>query len=183
MARFKFGIGEFFESLTKGELDDSLSAYRKQAEEQQRQAARGRKYARLNPPVMGVASGGVLQIGGDFTNAGPQGTLIAAPQPRAGYAWAMRRMAVSGLTIGTTPDIVNLHRKTPNVNSLPSGTSSGVWQFNGNNYAYTFSFGEMVFLEGETPVLTSVGTFAATGTVTLSADYLEVPEEYLYKVD
>jgi hypothetical protein len=40
-----------------------------------------------------------------------------------------------------------------------------------------------VFLEGETPVLVSVGAFAATGTVTLSADYLEVPEEYLYKVD
>jgi hypothetical protein len=182
VARYKFGIGEFFESLTKGELDDSLSAYRKQAEEQQRQAARGRKYARLNPPIMGVASGGVLQIGGDFQNAGPAGTLVSSPQPRAGYAWAMRRMSVSGLTVGSTPDIVNLHRKTPNLTNIPT-TSSGIWQFNGNNYAYTFSFGEMVFLEGETPVLVSVGTFAATGTVTLSADYLEVPEEYLYKVD
>jgi hypothetical protein len=182
MPKYKFGIGEWFESLSKSELDESLNAYRKQAEANQLAAARGRKYARLNPPVMGIASGGVLQIGGDFTNAGPAGTLIAAPQPRAGYAWAMRRMSVSGLTVGTTPDIVNLHRKTPNVNAIPA-TSSGVWQFNGNNYAYTFSFGEMVFLEGETPVLVSVGTFAATATVTLAADYLEVPEEYLYKVD
>jgi hypothetical protein len=94
----------------------------------------------------------------------------------------MRRMSVSGLTVGTTPDIVNLHRVTPNVTAIPA-TSSGIWQFNGNNYSYTFSFGELVFLEGETPVLVSVGTFAATGRVALSCDYLEVPEEYLYKVD
>jgi hypothetical protein len=182
MARWKFGIGEWFETLTKGELDESLASYRKQAEEMQRQAARGRKYARLTPPVTGQASGGVLQMGGDFPNAGPAGTIVAAPQPRAGYAWAMRRMSVSGLTAGSTPDIVNLHRQTPNINALPT-TSSGIWQFNGNNFAYTFSFGELVFLEGETPVLTSVGTFAATGRISLSADFLEVPQELLYKVD
>ena len=75
---------------------------------------------------------------------------------------------------------MNLHRKTPNLNSLPV-TSSGVWQFNGNNYAYTFSHHQMVFLEGETPVLTSVGTFAATGTITLEMDFDEVPELELYR--
>jgi hypothetical protein len=178
VARFKFGIGEFFESLTKGELDDSLSAYRKQAEAEERARARGWRYGRLNPPVRGVAVNGVLQMGGDFPNAGAAGVLVQPPQPRAGYAWAAQRMSVSGLTVGTTPDIVNLHRKTTqNV----SATSSGQWQFNGNNYAYTFSHNQFVFLEGETPVLVSVGTFAATGTITFDMDFIEVPELELHK--
>jgi hypothetical protein len=181
VARFKFGIGEWFDTLTKGELDESLSSFRALAEAQQKAAARGRKYARM--VITGQAAAGVLQMGGDFPNAGPAGTLTAAPQPRAGYAWAMRRMSVAGLTVGATPDIVNLHRQTPNITAIPATTSSGVWQFNGNNFAYTFSFGEMVFLEGETPVLVSAGTFAATGRIALGCDYLEIPQELLYKVD
>ena len=180
MAKWKFGIGEFFETLTKGELDDSLAAYRKAADAGQRAEAHAIKYGRLNPPVRGQAAAGVLQMGGDFPNSGAAGTIVAAPQPKAGYAWVARRISVSGLTAGSTPDIVNLHRKTPNLNSLPV-TSSGVWQFNGNNYAYTFSHHQMVFLEGETPVLTSVGTFAATGTITLEMDFDEVPELELYR--
>jgi hypothetical protein len=176
--RWKFGIGEVFETLTKNELDESLSAYRKEAEAAQLAAARGWKYARLNPQIKGVASGGVLQMGGDFPNSGAGGVLTASPQPRAGYAWAVERASVSGLTIGTTPDIVNLYRKGHA--TIPT-TSSGQWQFNGNNYAYTFSHNQLVFLEGETPVIVSVGTFAATGTITFEMDYIEVPEVELHK--
>ena len=176
MAKFKFGIGEIFEALTKNELDDSLTSYRRQATADQLEAARGRKYMRVT--VTGQAAGGVLQMGGDFPNAGPAGTIGPAPQPRAGYAWAIRRMSVSGLTVGTTPDIVNLHRISP---GTVATTSSGIWQFNGNNYAYTFSHEQLVFLEGETPVLVSVGTFAATGRIALSADYVEVPQVELVK--
>jgi hypothetical protein len=172
--RFKFGIGEFFETINKGEMKDALreSHAERQAEADQRAAAHGRKYMRLNPPISGAAVAGVLQIGGDFANAGAAGTLVQAPQPRAGYAWAMRRMAVLGLTSGATPDVVNLLRRT---GGLP------VWQFNGNNFAYTFSHEQIVFLEGETPVLVSAGTFTATGTVTLHADFIEVPAPELFK--
>ena len=176
MAKFEFGIGKIFESLTKNELDDSLSAFRRQATDDQLAAARGRKYMRTT--ITGQAAGGVLQMGGDFPNAGPAGTIGPSPQPRAGYAWAMRRMSVSGLTVGSTPDVVNLHRVTP---GTVAATSSGIWQFNGNNYAYTFSHEQLVFLEGETPVLVSVGTFAATGRIALSADFIEVPQVELVK--
>jgi hypothetical protein len=180
MARWRFAVGEFFETLTKPEMADALSEHRAaaRAEAEQLAAAHARKYMRLNPAVKGIAINGVLQMGGDFPNSGAAGVLVAAPQPRAGYAWAARRCSVSGLTAGTTPDIVNLHRKT--TNSTPI-TSSGQWQFNGNNYAYTFSHEQLVFLEGETPVLVSVGTFAATGTITFDMDYIEVPEVELYR--
>jgi hypothetical protein len=173
VARWKFGIGEFFETLTKGELDSSLEDYRARARAFELEKARGRKYMRLNPPVTGIAVAGVLQMGGDFPNTGPGSVLNQPPQPRAGYAWAMRRMSVDGLTAGTTPDTVNLYRRT--------GTRKA-WQFNGNNFAYTFSHEQVVFLEGETPVLISVGSFAATGVITFDADFIEVPQIELVKV-
>jgi hypothetical protein len=173
VARWTFKLGEFFETLTKGELDDSLAGYRAAARAEELEKARGRKYMRLNPPVTGIAVASVLQIGGDFPNTGPGGTLTQPPQPRAGYAWAMRRMSVTGLTAGTTPDIVNLLRRTG---------GKPCWQFNGNNFGYTFSHEQIVFLEGETPVLVSVGTFAATGMITLDADFVEVPQPELVKV-
>lgn len=174
MARFKFGMGEFFETLTKPEMKEALheTYVEQQAEAAQRAAARGWKYMRLNPPVTGVAAGGVLQIGGDFPNTGPGATLVAPPQPRAGYCWSMRRMSVFGLTNGTTPDIVNLYRRA---GSRPA------WQFNGNNFAYTFSHEQVIFLEGETPILVSQGTFTATGIITFDADFVELPQPELYK--
>jgi hypothetical protein len=170
MAKFTFKLGEVFESITQPEMKQALDEHL--ADVEQRAIARGKKYGRLNPPVTGQEASGILQMGGDFPNSGPAGGLVQPPQPRAGFAWAMRRMSVTGLTSGTTPDIVNMYRRT--------GTRP-VWQFNGNNFAYTFSFLEMVFLEGETPVLVSVGTFAATGQITLDADFLEVPQVELYK--
>lgn len=192
MARWKFGIGEFFETLTKGELDDSLSAYRKAADAAQREAARGVKYMRLNPPVQGQAVASKLQMGGDFITgpAASGGSSIGgqagapSPQPRAGYCWAVRRAAVQGLTNGVTPDIVNLFRRQSDANSWlagPSSVSGGDWQFTGNNYAYTFAWGQLVFLEGETPILVSQGTFASTQIVTFRMDFEELPQPEIWK--
>jgi hypothetical protein len=85
------------------------------------------------------------------------------------------------LTTGATPDIVNLHRSTPGAQYTGGTLSNGIWQFNGNNFAYTFSFGEMVFLNGDTPVIVSVGAFASTARIVLSADFIETPQELMYK--
>ena len=192
MARFKFGIGEWFDTLTKGELDDSLAEYRKAAEVAQREQARGIKYLRLNPPITGQAVASKLTMGGDFITgtAASGGSSVGGqpgaptPQPRAGYAWAVRRAAVQGLTNGTTPDIVNLFRRQSDANAWlagPSSVSGGDWQFTGNNYAYTFAWGQLVFLEGETPIIVSQGTFAATGPVTFRMDMEEVPQVEIWK--
>lgn len=192
MARWKFGIGEFFETLTKGELDQSLKSYREAANVAQREQARGIKYQRLNPPVTGQASGSVLKMGGDFiTGTAASGGASTggqagapSPQPRAGYCWAVRRAAVQGLTNGTTPDIVNLFRRQSDASAWlagPSSVSGGDWQFTGNNYAYTFAWGQLVFWEGETPIIVSQGTFAATGPVTFRMDMEEVPQVEIWK--
>lgn len=192
MAKWKFGIGEIFDTLTKGELDESLNAYRAQADAAQREAARGVKYMRLNPPVQGQASGSKLAMGGDFIT-GPSasgGSSVGgqpgtpSQQPRSGYCWAVRRIAVQGLTNGTTPDIVNLFRRQSDAiawQAGPSSVSGGDWQFTGNNFAYTFAWGQLVFLEGETPIIVSQGTFAATGIVTLRMDFEELPQPEIWK--
>lgn len=190
--RFKFGIGEFFETLTKGELDDSLAAYRKQANEAERSMARAVKYMRLNPPVTGQAVSNSLKMGGDFITgtaaAGGSSTGgqpgAPTPQPRAGYCWAVRRAAVQGLTSGATPDIVNLFRRQADAGAWlggPSTVSGGDWQFTGNNFAYTFSFGQLVFWEGETPIIVSQGSFAGLGQVTFRMDFEELPQLEIWK--
>lgn len=192
MARWKFGIGELFETLTKEELDDSLGSYAKAAAAAEREAARGFKYMRLNPPVTGQAVASKLTMGGDFITgpAASGGSGIGGQpgvptlQPRAGYCWAVRRAAVQGLTNGTTPDIVNLFRRQADANAWlagPSSVSGGDWQFTGNNFAYSFSFGQLVFWEMETPIIVSQGTFAATGQVTLRMDFVETPQELIFK--
>ena len=192
MARWKFGIGEIFETLTKGELDDSLATYRRAADAAQREQARGIKYMRLNPPVTGQAVSSKLAMGGDFIT-GPAASGgsgiggqpgILSQQPRAGYCWAIRRAAVQGLTNGTTPDIVNLFRRQSDAvawQAGPATVSGGDWQFTGNNFAYTFAWGQLVFWEGETPIIVSQGTFSATGQVTLRMDFEEVPQVEIWK--
>jgi hypothetical protein len=181
MARFRFAVGEFFESLTRPELHDALSEHRaaQRAEAAELAKAHGRRYMRVS--VTGQAAAGVLQMGGDYPNTGPAGTIVPSPQPRAGYAWAARRISVSGLTTGTTPDIVNLHRSTPGTLYTGGTLSNGIWQFNGNNFAYVFSHEQLIWLEGETPVITSVGTFASTARIVLALEVVEVPEVELYR--
>jgi hypothetical protein len=192
MARWKFGIGEFFETLTKNELDTSLAEYRKAADIAQREQARGVKYMRLNPPVTGQAVGSKLAMGGDFitgtaaSGGSGVGGQPGAPtlQPRAGYCWAVRRAAVQGLTSGVTPDIVNLFRRQSDAVAWQNGAatvSGGDWQFSGNNFAYTFAWGQLVFWEGETPIIVSQGTFAAVGPVTFRMDFEELPQPEIWK--
>jgi hypothetical protein len=184
MARWKFGIGEFFETLTHGEARDLLAEHRGALIAAQREAARGIKYARLNPPVTGQAVSGVLQMGGDFITGPAASGGVPSPQPRAGYCWAVRRAAVQGLTNGTTPDIVNLFRRDSDADAWlagPATVSGGDWQFSGNNYAYSFAWGQLVFLEGETPILVSQGTFNATGVITFRMDFEELPQTEIWK--
>lgn len=128
----------------------------------QREAYRGIKYARL-PVLSGTPANSALTMGG-ASNPDVIG-------PEMGYAWVVRHLWVKGLTSGTSPDAVNLL-----VNSQTW------WQFNGNNFAYTFGPGELVLLQGESWAIQSSGTFAATGTIQFGGAYWEVPGEMLAKL-
>jgi hypothetical protein len=131
----------------------------------ERERWRAVKYMRL-PQMSGKAASSALAIGAGAAQVGPEG----------GYAWVIRRLIVSGMTTGGTPDVANLYVNDSGANQQP------LWQFNGNNFGYTFGKGELVINGGEIMLLASVGTFAATGLITLSGSLIEVPAEMLGKI-
>lgn len=189
MAKFAITPHAAFETTTPAELRQELMAH-----EDARQAARneGKKLARVE--LQGQAVGGVLRMGGEFVTgpAAAGGATIGgqagapSPQPRAGYSWLARRISVSGLIYGATPDVVNLFRSQRRANAwigqqVSQAVSGGEWQFNGNSFAATFSYGELEFHEGETPILVSQGTFVSTQIITFVMDYLEVPQPKMFE--
>jgi len=157
-------LGGQLETLTADELDATLSRH---AQQWMQNAARSVKYTRFGPAGAAVASSAVTF---DGTGNGQNATT----GPREGFVWGIKRLAVAGLTSGTTPDVVNLYRNQP--------SGAAIWQFNGNNFAYTFGKGEMLLLPGETLSFASVGTIAATGQITLSGDIIQVAAEEIWKI-
>ncbi len=131
---------------------------------QLREHMRGIKPMRL-PQLSGKAVSSALSIG--------QAQQVG---PDSGYAWAITRLVVSGLTTGATPDQVNVY-----VNDN-SGNQQPLWNLNGNNFGYTFGFLQVTIRPGEILMLASVGTFAATGTIVLSGEAVEVPAEMIGKL-
>jgi len=169
MARVKLELGAELDTLTKPELDHSLG----RAVDMIRQEQRGLKYRRI-PQLAGTPSAGALDIGGD-NNVGTQWNGNAVG-PNQGWAWELGLVSIAGLTAGSTPDIVNLL-------ITGSGGSLPWWQFNGNNFAYTFGRGELILLPGERLRLVSVGTIAAAGPITLFGSVRsQTPAEQLGRV-
>lgn len=154
-------LGGVFDTLTRDELHEELT---ETAQTYFQQYARGVKYLRMPTASATIASNA-------FTIDGTSGPTLG---PRTGYIWTFRRLAVTGLGTGTTPDVANLYR---NNTSAPP-----VWQFNGNNFVYTFGKTEMLLLPGETLSLTNLGSVTATGTIYLSGDLIEVAAEELFKL-
>ena len=95
--------------------------------------------------------------------------------PEQGYAWSVRRIVIDGMTTGNTPDTINMYRNA--ITSQPP-----LWQFNGNNFAYTFGRLELVLMGGDALKFANVGTFAATGLIRVSGELVEVPAEMLWKL-
>jgi hypothetical protein len=130
---------------------------------QQRRLVRGIKWMRLPATLSGAVKSSAITLGTGT------GQIVG---PEQGYAWAMRRLVVGGLTAGATPDVVNLYRND-------GFNQVALWQFNGNNFGYTFNNLQLVLMSGDTFSLQNVGTIAATGTITLSGELVEVPAERL----
>ena len=153
-------FGQYF-----GPLQQSVEKIPERITEQARQIEyerlRTRKAIRF-PLLNGAAVSGVLTLGGD---TGEQ--LIG---PESGYVWSVRELNIEGLTSGGTPDVVNFYRNVSNQGRI-------FWQLNGNVFCQTFGRGEKILYGGEHLLAVSVGTFAATGTITVTGLAEEVAAE------
>jgi len=154
-------LGAQLETLTRGELSEELAA---QTQQFFAEYARGMKYMRFGPFGGNVAAAAISFDGSQQSGTGPRG----------GYVWSIRRIDFAGLTAGTTPDVINLYRNNPQ--------GRPVWQFNGNNWSYTFGKTEMLLFPGETLSFANLGALAATGQITMAGDFLEIPAEQIFKL-
>ena len=127
---------------------------------------RGVKWMRLPLGLSGNVVAGAITLG--ISN----GQVVG---PDQGFAWSIKRLVVAGLTSGATPDIVNLYLND-NFSFPP------LWQFNGNNFGYTFGKADLVLIGGDTLSIKNVNTMAATGQITVSGELWEVPTEMIGKL-
>lgn len=163
MPKIALKAGAELDVLSKGELDHSLGSYFAVREASR---LRGIKHMRLPELLYGTASSNKLTL------SVPNGQLPVGP--KLGYLWSISRLVVNGLTTGSTPDVVNLYHD--------STTGQPMWTFDGNHNGYTFGKLQMTLFGGETFALASVGTFNATGQITLCGELIEVPEELAGKL-
>ncbi len=158
--KIKLDFGTEIDILTQKELDESLARANDAAA---RAFLRGAQLKGI-PRLIGPASSGSLLLGQEGDTVGP----------RQGFVWSIMRLAVNGLTAGASPDIVNLY--------FGSSNNPAEWQFNGNNWAYTWGRGQFPVLPGQTLVLANVGTFASTETIIMTGTIWELPAEMAGKL-
>jgi hypothetical protein len=158
MTLVRFDLGQTADVLSPAEHRGQL---RGELQDWDRARATGRKWMHL-PPLQGAASSGTLLIGHAAPVCGPM----------SGYIWTVTRLVVTGLTTGTSPDVVNFF-----LNDSRGGAAPVWWQLNGNSFGETFGRGQLLVMPGETVICRSLGTFAATGTITVTGDVEQVPAE------
>lgn len=160
MARFLLDFGAEVDLLTQRELEQSLA---RSNDSQARALVRGVD-SRPMPRLTGQASDGVLMLGQQDPTIGP----------RQGYAWTIMRLNVSGLTSGATPDVVGFY---------PNGTTNpAFWQLTGASPQEKFARLQLVIRPGTNLVVASIGTFAATATIVVTGEIIEIPAEMLPKL-
>lgn len=160
MARTELRAGASLDLLNAGELRSALS----DARADEYSLLRGIKKIRL-PLMSGTPANSAVSFGG-HTGGG----LLASPLE--GFKWAIVHLVISGMTASASaPDVINIRIQ-----------GQTIWQLNGNQFAQIFPVGAIMLSAGETLDYKSVGTFAATGTITATGSAWEVPGELVGKL-
>lgn len=172
--KVKLDVGATIDFLNKDELDETLRKYQEQAMLAEREKLSGIKYLRL-PRLFATPASGTVVLGEAWSaNGTAQIYTDQIMGPNSGYVWSIRRLSVSGLGTGTSPDILNIYRN--------GHSSDAVWQFNGNNFAYTFGKTELLLQPGEKLIASSLGSMTSTTQIILSGDAVEVPAQFIGKL-
>lgn len=170
MAKVKLDIGATVDFLNKDELSQELEKNQQRAQAAERESLSGIKYMRL-PLMYATPSNGTVRLG-EVWPGQPYTDQFAGPNQ--GYVWSIRRLVVTGLGTGTSPDIMNFYR---------NGVSGElIWQLNGNSFGETFGRAEMILLPDERLIAQSLGSMTSTNQVTVRGDVIQVPSQMLGKL-
>lgn len=159
--RTNLELGAILDTVSPDELDRIV---RQAAADWQREEARAVKYLRFGPLQATINAAAFTFDGSGNSQAGP----------RAGFIWSIRRLLVTGLAAGATPDVINFYRNNP--------TGRPVWQLNGNSFGTTFGKTELLLLDGETLSFANSGSITATGTIGVDGDVVEIAAEQIWKL-
>ena len=171
MPKVKLDVGATIDFLNKDELMDALAQHRQEADVQEQEYIKGLKYIRL-PRLYATPASGTVRLGESWSGNNYSDQIIS---PNSGYVWSIRRLVVTGLGTGTSPDIINFYR---------NGIGAGIvlWQLNGNSFGETFGKTEMILLPGDKLVAQSVGSMTSTNQVTITGDAVAVPSVMIGKL-
>src|SRR5271154_6344338 len=124
MSKVKLDVGATVDFLNKDELDGIMGKYHREAQEIERTKLAGLKYMRL-PRLFATPASGTVALG-EAWDANGTAQLYTDQRlgPSSGYVWSIRRLAVSGLGTGTSPDLLSIYRNSKNFDPI--------WQLNGN---------------------------------------------------
>lgn len=157
MANYKLGAGTSVDLLNRKELSEELD---KQTRDWYQERARGLTTTTFNS-VQTVASSAVSIP----SNSEP----IIGPRP--GFAWAVQRIAVQGLT---TNDIIKVYKNiVTDVRFVDQMTFT-------KNAIYPGSKG--LLLHGGDKLIFVGASLTATGDISVNGETIELPELDLYKI-
>jgi hypothetical protein len=163
MAKVKLDVGATVDFLNKDEMSELMAKDRELALVQEHERFKGLKFIRM-PRLYATPSNGTVRLGEAW---GGQPYTDQIMGPNQGFVWSIRRLVVTGLGTGTSPDIINFYR---------NGISGEViWQLNGNSFGQTFGKTEMMLLPDERLIAQSVGSMTSTQQIVISGDAVEVP--------
>lgn len=163
MPEVELRVGAKLNVLSQGELESSLAKQANIESAREKERFKGISWMRI-PVLTAAVSSNAFTLGTGQLTAGP----------REGFMWCIKRLVVNGLTSGATPDVANLY--------FNDATKPAEWQFNGNNFAYTFGKFELTMAGNDTLILQNKGSIASSGPIILSGEVLQVPAEMLGKL-
>ena len=151
------------------QIRSQLQELRQSAEQEAVERARERERLRgikiIRIPVLRGTGANPFTMGGN--------NVLVPQMPDQGWTWSLRHLVIEGMTRGGTPDAIQIVR---------ASDQRILWELNGNQYAQTWSRGEIMLNAGEALFYQSVGTFNATGTITAHGAVWEAPAEQAAKL-
>jgi hypothetical protein len=94
--------------------------------------------------------------------------------PPDGYAWAVQRLTIGGLTTGATPDSAAFYRGVPSLQAVDPALLLNT--VTGNAPAWHPGRTAFILQPGESIIAANLGTVAATGNVTLTGEIIQMEQ-------